>query len=80
MSRFDTELGFYLEHQAEFFDQYPHKFLVFKGRELLGVYESMVDAVARTSETHPIGTFFVQECESPSISTIQTFHSRVSFA
>lgn len=57
-----ADFKYFLEHYNEFFQKYGHKFIVIRNQEILGAYEDTVSAVDATTQTYPIGTFIVQEC------------------
>lgn len=71
---------FYLAHQEELVKKYNGKFLVVKGREVLGAFDDEIQAIKETSKHHKIGTFLVQYVEPGTDAYTQTFHSRVVFA
>jgi len=73
------EFDFYLSHQQEFASKYLNKFLVIKGEELLGVYETQIQAYEETAKEHTVGTFLIQRCLPGSQAYSHTFHSRVLF-
>lgn len=73
----ENEFEYYLAHQDDFVSKYPGKVIVLKNHEVLGVYDSEVQAVKETSKNHKLGTFLIQRC-SPGEET-QTYHSRVMF-
>lgn len=75
----EQEFEYYLAHQDELVDEYSGKFIVIKGTEVLGAYDSELEAVEKTSKKHDLGTFLVQKCEPGSESYTQTYHSRVAF-
>jgi len=56
-----------------------HKFAVIKGEKVIGIYDTIQDALTETAKDNKLGTFIIQQCEE-SDSSIQRFHSRVSFA
>lgn len=56
------DFDFFLEHYNELFEKYGRKFVVIKNKNILGVYDTEVDAINATSKTYPIGSFIVQEC------------------
>ncbi len=76
----EKEFNYYLQHQKELIKQYNGKFIVIKGEEVIGVFNSEIEAVEETSKAHKLGTFLVQKCEPGSESYTYTFHSRVTFA
>jgi hypothetical protein len=73
------EFQYYLEHQKELVKQYKGKFIVIKGNEVIGAYDSELEAVTETSQQHELGTFLVQKCEPGTSSYTQTYHSRAIF-
>jgi hypothetical protein len=74
------EFKYYLEHQDELVKKYNGKFIVIKNREVIGAFDSELEAIEKTAEKHELGTFLVQKCEPGSESYTQTYHSRVTFA
>jgi hypothetical protein len=77
--RLENEFKFYLENQSELVKKYNGKYIVIKNSEIIGVFDSEIDAVEKTSEHHELGTFLVQKCEPGKESYTQTYHSRVFF-
>jgi len=75
----EKEFDYYLQHQQELVRKYNGKILVIKGQTVIGVFDSELEAVQKTSETHELGTFLVQKCEPGKESYTQTYHSRVTF-
>ena len=73
------EFQYYLDHQAELVGQYDGRVIVLKGSQVLGVYESELDALTETAKGHKEGTFLIQRVSEGSEAYSQTFHSRVSF-
>lgn len=80
ITKLEKEFRYYLEHQDEFVKKYNGKFIVIKDHEVIGVFDSELAAIEKTSEEHELGTFLVQKCEPGSESYTQTYHSRVTFA
>ncbi len=74
------EFDYYLANQAELVKKYNGKFVVIKNRQVIGVYDDPATAVAKTKETHELGTFLVQKVSPGTDAYTQTFHSRVSFS
>jgi hypothetical protein len=75
----EKEFDYYLQHQQELVRKYNGKIIVIKGQTVIGVFDSELEAVQKTSETHELGTFLVQKCEPGKESYTQTYHSRVAF-
>ena len=77
--KLENEFKYYLEHQDELVKQYNGKFIVIKDLKVIGVYDSELEAIQKTSKKHELGTFLVQKCEPGSESYKQMYHSRVAF-
>ncbi len=75
----ENEFRYYLQHQAEFVKKHRGKFVVIKDGEVLGVYDTEVDAIEKTMEEHELGTFLVQKCEPGAENYTHTYQSRVIF-
>jgi hypothetical protein len=78
-SSLEKEFKFYLENQVELAKKYNGKYIVIKNCEVIGVFDSEIEAVEKTSAQHELGTFLVQKCEPGTESYTQTYHSRVIF-
>jgi hypothetical protein len=76
-STLEKEFNYYLEHQEELVKKYNGKFIVIKDCNVIGAYDSELEAVEKTTQEHELGTFLVQKCEPGSESYTQTYHSRV---
>lgn len=75
-----NEFDFYLSHQQELVEKYNGKVIVIKSQEIIGVYDSLGEAIDETKKTHKLGTFLVQEVEPGTNAYTQTYHSRVIFS
>jgi hypothetical protein len=75
----EKEFQFFLDHQAELVAKYSGKFLVIRGTEVIGAYDSDEEAYFQTLKKFEPGTFLIQFCEDGDASYTQTFHSRVAF-
>jgi hypothetical protein len=80
MGELEEYFRFYLEHQDELVEKYNGKFVVIKDFQVIGAFDSELEAIQQTSKEHELGTFLVQKCEPGSESYTQTYHSRVVFA
>lgn len=76
---FKDELEYFVAHQSELVEKYEGKVLVIKGNELLGVYNSALQAYTETQKQHKPGTFMIQPCQpgpqayTVTITAIQSF-------
>ena len=73
------EFEYFIEHQKELVENHNGKFVVIKNQQIIGVFDTELEAVEETSKKEEMGTFLVQKCEPGDASYTQTFHSRVSF-
>jgi len=80
VERLEKEFKYYLDHQDELVEKYNGKFVVIKDCNVIGVFDSELEAVKKTAEKHELGTFLVQKCEPGNESYTHTYHSRVVFA
>lgn len=74
----EKEFNYYIKHQEELVKKYDGKYIVIKDLNVIGAYDSELEAVQKTAEKYELGTFLVQKCEPGSESYTQTYHSRVS--
>lgn len=71
------EFHYYLEHQADFVKKYDGKVIVLKNHEVLGAYETELDAIAEARKLHEPGTFMVQKVSEGEEDYTVTIHSPV---
>jgi len=74
------EFKYYLDNQEEITKLYNDKFIVIKDCQVIGVYDSELEAITETAKRHELGTFLVQKCEPGASSYTQMYHSRVVLA
>lgn len=75
----EKEFNYYLDNQNDLLEKYNGKYLAIKNENVIGAYNSEIDAIKETEKEHELGTFLVQKCEPGNDSYTQTFHSRVAF-
>jgi len=73
------EFNWYLDNQTELVRKYKGKFIVVKNQEVIGIYDSEIEAYSESAKTHELGTFLIQECQPGEENYTQTFRSRVIF-
>lgn len=78
MEPLEREFEYYLEHQDELAKKHTGKVLAIIGEEVVGVYESELEAYTNMKTKHEPGTFLLQRCTPGA--TEQVFHSRVHFS
>lgn len=75
----EKEFQYYLDHQDELVKKYLGKYLIIKNKEVVGVYDSKIEAYHEGNNKFESGTFLIQRCSEGNADYAQTFHSRVSF-
>jgi hypothetical protein len=60
---FTEENKFYKAHLAEFLEKYPDKELVIVGDKLVGVYDTLSQAIAESRKTYAKNTFCVKHVQ-----------------
>lgn len=80
MAQLEREFNYYRAHQEELVRLYKGKFVVIFDNQVLGAFDTEMDAIREISPKYPLGTFLVQKCEQDNDSLTQMFHSRVLFA
>jgi len=73
----EREFEFYVNQQDDLVRRYQGKFVVIRGRKVIGAYKDEMQALERTAARFPLGSFLVQKCEPGAESYTQTFHSPV---
>lgn len=76
---FTQELNYFISHQDELVRKYPGKTLVLQGEEVLGAYETPLEAYLEAQKEYPIGTFMIQPCEPGREAYTVTVNSRDSY-
>jgi ABC-type phosphate/phosphonate transport system ATPase subunit len=79
MSDLKKSFDYYLANQEELARKYSDKILGIHDGEVVGVYNSKVEALEDMQERFAAGTFIVQECTSGEAKRTMTFRSRVAY-
>ena len=75
---FDKELAFFIANQDALVAKYRGKALVIRAQEVVGAYDTALDAYMAAQRLYPAGTFMIQPCEpGPSAYTV-TINSNVA--
>ena len=69
---------FYLANQDAMVVQYNGRFIVIKDDEVVGAYDSDLEAVTKTKKVHSLGTFLVQKVSAGEADYTAAFHSSSS--
>ncbi|MBT6217303.1 MAG: hypothetical protein HOI42_11125 [Candidatus Marinimicrobia bacterium] len=60
---FSKELEYFKLNQDDLVGKYQGNFLVIKDSNVVGVYQSALDAYIDSQEKYEVGTFMIQPCE-----------------
>ena len=74
----DKEMNFYRAHQDELVAKHHGKFLVIRGEEVVGVYDSDLQAYTEAKKRYELGSFLIQQSLTKEEEPVQVFHSRVA--
>jgi hypothetical protein len=59
---FDRELNFFVKNQERLVKEHPGKALAIRGEEVLGVFDSPLDAYLEVQRNQQLGTVMIQVC------------------
>ena len=74
------EFEFFKKNQDKLVAEHDGKFVVISGEEVVGVYDSELEAYHDAQKEHVLGTFIIQHCIPGTEGYTKTFHSRVAFS
>jgi len=60
---FAEELEYFITNQRELVSKHRGKILVLKGKRVIGVYPTALEAYLETQKEHKLGSFMIQPCE-----------------
>lgn len=58
----EQDFKWFINNYDKLFNEYGASFLAIKNKKVLGSYDDYSEAVHKTMEVEPLGTFIVQEC------------------
>lgn len=76
----EKEFKYYVDNQQNLLKEYNGKFIVIRNNEVVGSYNSHIEAYNASKGAYDPGTYLIQHCIPGSESYTQTFHSRVSLS
>lgn len=59
---FESELTFFIANQQDLVEKYNGKALVIRKDELVGVYDTVLEAYLEAHKKFELGTFMIQPC------------------
>lgn len=60
MDAIQQDIDYYKANRQQFLEQYDGKFLVIKGKQLIGIYTTRTQAYNTTVAQHEEGTFIIE--------------------
>ena len=72
------ELDYYIAHQSELVEKYDGRYVVIVGKKIVGVFDSIDQAISSASEKYQLGKFLVHLVGSGKENYTVAFHSRVA--
>lgn len=75
----EKEFQYFIDNQDNLVNRYNGKVLVIVGEEVVGVYDTEIEAYIEAQKTYKLGSFLIQVCIPGEEAYTQVFHSRVSF-
>ncbi len=73
----EKEFQYFLDHQDELVEKYENKYLVIVDSEVIGSFDSEIEAYGYAIDKYVKGTFLIQHCTPGETSYTQIYHSRV---
>lgn len=73
----EEEFKYFKSHQDTLVREYDGKVLAIKGKKVVGVYETEMDAYIDGEEKFGLGSFLIQKCLSGEKAYTHTLHSGV---
>jgi len=73
----EKELEYYKLHQDELVKKYNGKFIVISNNDVVGVYDTEMEAYQDSMKKYGAGKFFIQKVSPGENDYTATFHSRV---
>jgi hypothetical protein len=77
MSELEKLFHWYLEHQSELVAQFDGRHIVIYAEEVVGNFDSELDAYTFATKNYQPGEFMIQLVSPGNTNYTQTFHSRV---
>ena len=75
----EKEFKYFKDHQDELVKKFKGKYLVIVGQEVVGAYDTEIDAYVEAKKHYKPGSFLIQQCLPGESTYTQTFYSRVAF-
>lgn len=57
-----NDFDFFVQNYMSLYKRYGHKYIAIRNKQILGVYNSIPDAVKHLEPKYTFGTYIIQEC------------------
>lgn len=74
----EMEYQYYKSHEEEFVREHEGKYLGIVGQEVVGIFDTELEAYATLKKRYGLGKFLLQQAIPPQQGRIQRYHSRVA--
>ena len=75
----EKEYGFFLSKRQSLLPNNENKFVVIVGENIVGIYDTISEALSESVKKYTLGTFLIQKISSNENDIVQKFTSRVYF-
>ncbi|MCK4312601.1 MAG: hypothetical protein KAW88_07690 [Candidatus Cloacimonetes bacterium] len=76
----EREYDFYIKNLSALLKKYKGKYIVIVGEEVVGSYDTEIDAYTNSIKLYELGSFLIQYCIPEKKVQPQMFHSRAVFS
>lgn len=56
------DFEYFVKNYKKLYDEYGHTFIAIKNKQILGSYNSVLEAIANLEGSYDVGTYIIQEC------------------
>lgn len=76
----DKEFQYYIDNQLKLVKKYNGKYIVIVNNDVVGVYDTEIQAYTESKNEYSLGTFLIQLCKPGKDNYTQAFHSSAIFS
>jgi hypothetical protein len=73
----DQDFEYFIQNTEQFYKEYGPKYLAVKNLSIIGVYDTFEEALEKTMQREPLGTFLIQKCLKNKHDSVYHFQSNV---
>lgn len=75
----EREFQYYKAHEGELVERHKGKFIAIVGEDVVGAFDTELEAYLGMKAKYGLGNFLLQECLPGTDNHVQRYHSRVAF-